>query len=234
MANENYAVARSLMMNDLHRVMRRTPSGSLREQREWLTSAVHDLLIVHGAQFAAIAADELEFTRMGRGQMNLPTVIATAVGVEQVGASVGWALSMDDFTTALSGAVLRHGQNQGRRTVVESATAAGNGFARVVASDACPWCLMLASRGAVYESEESASKAGMGRVRAGAKQHPGESFHDHCKCEVVEVRSPADLPGFNLELQDKWREATGDARGDLFKAWRDYLKENPITAPVAA
>ena len=164
MRNPNYEALRRLMLQDLYRVMRNVPDGSLQEQREWLTSAVADLVFVHGSNFGSIAAQELEIARMGRGEMGLPVVVAAAAGVEQVGASVGWALSMNDFETALTGAVLRLGQAPARKTVLESALAADRGYARVVASDACPWCLMLASRGAVYESEESASVSGRGRV----------------------------------------------------------------------
>lgn len=232
--NPNYEALRTLMLQDLYRVLRNVPSGNLSEQRAWLSDAVTDLLYVHGSNFASIAAVELEVARMGRGEMGLPVVVASAVGAEQVDAAVGWALSMDDFTTAMSGAVLRLGQAPARQTVVRSAMAADRGFCRVVASDACPWCLMLASRGAVYESAESASVSGQGRVRTGAKQEPGESFHDHCRCEVIEVRNARDLPEFNIRLREDWETATKGKSGKLFDVWREWLKENPISVPVAA
>lgn len=232
--NPNYEALRRLMLQDLYRVMRNVPDGSLQEQREWLTSAVADLVFVHGSNFGSIAAQELEIARMGRGEMGLPVVVATAAGVEQVGASVGWALSMNDFETALTGAVLRLGQAPARKTVLESALAADRGYARVVASDACPWCLMLASRGAVYESEESASVSGRGRVRKDARQRPGEAFHDHCRCEVIEVRNARDLPEFNIRLQDAWNDNVKGKPGNLYEVWREWLKENPIRVPAAA
>ena len=97
MRNPNYEALRRLMLQDLYRVMRNVPDGSLQEQRAWLTSAVADLVFVHGSNFGSIAAQELEIARMGRGEMGLPVVVAAAAGVEQVGASVGWALSMNDF-----------------------------------------------------------------------------------------------------------------------------------------
>ena len=232
--NPNYEALRRLMLQDLYRVMRNVPEGSLQEQREWLTAAVADLVFVHGSNFGSIAAQELEIARMGRGEMGLPVVVAAAAGAEQVGASVGWALSMNDFETALTGAVLRLGQAPARKTVLASALAAERGYARVVASDACPWCLMLASRGAVYESEESASVSGMGRVRPGARQRPGEAFHDHCRCEVIEVRSANDLPAMNVRLAEAWSEATRGQSGNLYDVWREWLKENPIRVPAAA
>lgn len=222
------------MLQDLYRVMRNVPDGSLQEQRVWLSQAVGDLVFVHGSNFASIAATELEVARMGRGEMGLPVVIAAAAGQEQVNAAVGWALSMADFETALTGAVLRLGQAPSRETIVKSAIGAGRGFCRVVASDACAWCLMLASRGAVYESAESASVSGRGRVRPNAKQEPGESFHDHCKCEVIEVRNAKDLPAFNVRLREAWNEATKGQSGNLYDVWREWLKENPISVPKAA
>lgn len=234
MRNPNYEALRTLMLQDLYRVMRRVPSGSLREQRAWLSDAVADLVLVHGSQFASIAAMELEVARMGRGEMALPIVVAAAAGREQVDAAVGWALSMADFTSALTGAVLRLGQAPARKTIVASAMAADRGFCRVVASDACPWCLMLASRGAVYESAESAGVSGQGRVRPNARQEPGESFHDHCKCEVIEVRSAKDLPGFNIRLREDWETAVKGKSGNLYDVWREWLKKNPVSVPKAA
>ena len=234
MRNPNYEPLRALMIEDLRRTLARVPPGSLQEQRAWLSSAVADLVWVHGTNFAAIAAMELELARAGRGEMGLPMVVAAAAGAEQVDAAVGWALSMADFDTALTGAVLRLGQAPSRKTIVESAIAAGRGFCRVVASDACAWCLMLASRGAVYESAESAGVAGMGRKRDEAKQNPGESFHDHCKCEVIEVRNATDLPAFNIRLREAYNEATKDASGNLYGVWREWLKDNPISVPKAA
>lgn len=234
MRSKNYEALRTLMLQDLYRVMQRVPSGSLREQRDWLSDAIADLVLVHGSQFASIAAMELEAERAGRGQMALPLVVAAAAGKEQVDAAVGWALSMRDFETALTGSVLRLGQAPARQTIVESAIAAENGFCRVVASDACSWCLMLASRGAVYESRASASVSGQGRVRTGAKQNPGESFHDHCRCEVIEVRGALDLPSFNVKLRKDWETATKGKSGDLYQVWREWLKENPVSVPKAA
>lgn len=94
MRNPNYEALRTLMLQDLYRVMRRVPAGSLQEQRAWLSDAVSDLVLVYGSNFASIAATELEVARMGRGEMALPVVVAAAAGREQVDAAVGWALSM--------------------------------------------------------------------------------------------------------------------------------------------
>lgn len=49
-------------------------------------------------------------------------------------------------------------------------------FARVAAgAETCAWCFMLASRGWVYATKESASKA----------KKTGDSFHAGCDCQIV-------------------------------------------------
>lgn len=61
-----------------------------------------------------------------------------------------------------------------RNTVVNSAHAAGTRWCRVPERGACWFCLMLASRGAVYSSKDTA-KGTTGR------------YHAHCRCTAAEV-----------------------------------------------
>ena len=70
--------------------------------------------------------------------------------------------------------------NRARDAVRNSAKAAGRRYARVPNHGACRFCRMLATRGAVYHSRES----------AGA----GDRFHANCRCTIVEV--PAGTPTF--------------------------------------
>lgn len=233
------AASRTLMLSDLAKVMGNMPAGDKRQQREWLAAAVHDLVVVHGAVMTEIAVNQLYAARDANMTAGLPVLIAEAAAVEQVDAAVGWALGMPDVVSALQGAVLRLGQRQSRLTVVKSAAAAGNGFARVCSPNACDFCAVLASRGAVYLSAESAEFVGTTRVRG--PQKPGEQFHDFCKCEVIEVRNAGDVPELNVRLRELWDDSTknlsGKAAMDAFKKARKNAgveREFPHVIPLAA
>jgi len=102
-------------------------------------------------------------------------------------------------------------------------------FQRVPKAGCCGFCGMLASRGADYDSEESASRVvgrgvpvhrtkgkrgGQGKgIRPRGSQAVGEKFHDHCKCRTVQV-----YEGNAVEMQadaDKYFDAYGTARDKI-------------------
>lgn len=90
-------------------------------------------------------------------------------------------------------------------------------FARVPSgADTCPFCLMLASRGFVYTSEDAASHA-----------------HRHCDCRVVPQFDGASVAGYDPDLcYEMWKhperfEATGDrsVRSGKPFSWRNEAVE---------
>lgn len=66
----------------------------------------------------------------------------------------------------------------------------------------CAWCIMLCSRGPVYESRQSAG--GM------------EEWHPGCDCDVVPVFDQSNWEGreFYLDAYEAWLEVTADYDGD--------------------
>lgn len=94
------------------------------------------------------------------------------------------------------------------------------GWARVTDADPCPWCLMMASRGAVYHSEKSA-----GGAKSSHFIGDGDfKWHDHCGCTAVAVWDPDD-PVLKAadDLYDKWLQVTAGHSGrDAINAWRRY------------
>lgn len=82
----------------------------------------------------------------------------------------------------LNGATQRLVQDQGRQTMVENVERdpARPRFARMPIGKTCQWCLMLASRGAVYATSESAGEL--------------NSWHDECDCQIIPSFTPDDLP----------------------------------------
>lgn len=92
-----------------------------------------------------------------------------------------------------SGAVTRHILDAGRQTLIDSVQKdpAAIGWARITDGDPCYFCLTLASRGAVYKSEQTAD------FRA----------HDHCACTVMPVYKGTPIP--NLQ---QWRDTYNAAQ----------------------
>jgi hypothetical protein len=96
--------------------------------------------------------------------------------------------------TRVSGAVTRHVLNGGRETIIDSVhgDAKALGWARITDGDPCYFCLVLASRGAVYKSEVTASF----------------EAHDHCGCAAMPVwKKDTAIP--NL---DRWQETYEQAQ----------------------
>lgn len=97
----------------------------------------------------------------------------------------------------------------------------GMKFARVPEPGACNWCLMLASRGAVY------SKDSVGMTRA-------TRFHDHCRCIGMEVSDSAPLPSVNRELEEAWQEATTNSvdQAEMYRDCKNHLDRCSKVLPV--
>jgi hypothetical protein len=102
-------------------------------------------------------------------------------------------------------------------------------FQRIPKAGCCGFCGMLASRGADYDSEESALRVvgrgvpvektkgkvgGQGRgLRPRGTRAIGEKFHDHCKCRAVQV-----YEGNAVEMRDdakSYFESYGTARDKI-------------------
>ncbi|MFE3122353.1 hypothetical protein ACFXHD_02915 [Streptomyces hydrogenans] len=94
------------------------------------------------------------------------------------------------------------------------------GWARVTDGDPCAWCAMLASRGPVYKSAQTA-----GRAQNEQFTGPGQfKYHDMCGC-VAWPSFTYDEPfvGIAEDLYDAWREQTrGHGGRDAVNAWRRW------------
>jgi hypothetical protein len=98
----------------------------------------------------------------------------------------------------------------GRTTTVETSKddKLSIGWARMTDGDPCSWCAMLASRGPVFHSAQSAGL--------------DNQWHPHCACVPVPVFSRDDpWPGKAQEYRDLWYASKDDAEdGDLLNAFR--------------
>lgn len=136
------------------------------------------------------------------------------------------AQARDRMAVTLSGTASRLAL-EGGRDVMEATTYSDQdalGWARVGDGDSCSWCLMLISRGNVYESARAA-----GDVRYG-----GAQYHDHDGCQAVPV---FDLESPVLEraeeLYDLWKQITaGHSGADARTVWRRHWEaDDPPKQP---
>ena len=112
---------------------------------------------------------------------------------------------------------------EGAREVIRDAAEADKdaiGWIRVPDADPCSWCAMLASRGAVYRSAETAGRGKNARF-------DGEGlfkWHDHCGCTAVPVFHDDDpLLDRADDLYEQWlRETEGYSGKNARTAWRRY------------
>lgn len=105
----------------------------------------------------------------------------------------------------VAGAAMRHTLAGGRDTLTATARSDTRalGWARATSARPCPFCAMLASRGAVYGSESVHFAA-----------------HDHCSCSgEIRYRDDADLPSGSDRWRDLWRQAN-NAGGDPMDEFR--------------
>lgn len=114
-----------------------------------------------------------------------------------------------------SGTVTRHVLAAGRQTLIDSVQGDPQalGWARVTDGDPCYFCLTLASRGAVYKTEQSADF----------------QAHDHCGCTVMPVYKGAEIPGLQ-----RWRDVYNDAQSQAEASGELMPGENSSSARLRA
>lgn len=141
---------------------------------------------------------------------------------EQISKSLTAVVGMSQQTESDNGLVYTLGSsqrmiaNQGRDTLL-SATQAdpqAEGWARVASANACAFCAMLASRGAVYLGAHSANMGGV---------------HDHCNCTVEPSFDQADykMPPNSQTFRDEYEASQKDvgeypSNTDRLNALRRY------------
>lgn len=134
----------------------------------------------YGEVSATAAADFYETARESSAARGAFTATMSQSDAARMAArSVRWAtdpLYGGDFETALgrmTSVVDESALQQGRNTVMLNAKRdrANPRFARVPVGKTCAWCFMLASRGPVYKSAETAGAA--------------KKFHAACDCQPV-------------------------------------------------
>jgi hypothetical protein len=110
----------------------------------------------------------------------------------------------------LAGAMSRMALSAGRGVVLDTVKADPKAiaWARITSGNPCYFCAMLASRGAVYKTAQSA----------------GFEAHNHCACTAAPVFRKQDVKSLtSKDLAQEWQRATRGLSGKAaIKAWRKY------------
>lgn len=185
------------------------------------------LLDKYGGMTASVAADLIDEWMEGKAKLK----VVRSVDEDRANARMRWALGSQEVFGNLDGLVDELTRQPARSTMISTAKRTpGAGWARVPKSDAkaCAFCLMMASRGGDFGSEQSA-KYVVGRGgRPRGKRALGKKFHDFCRCEPVLMSSPEDAPeGYDQdELYDQYRTAYDAGSGsttDTLAKMREQL-----------
>ena len=171
-----------------------------------------------------LPAVELEVTKSMRRALML-----TSVGRLRHLASLGKPLAQAhrDAFPQLAGVITKQTADAAREAVTQATRDDSHavGFARVTRPKACAFCLMLASRGAVYHSAKSASVVtGGARGRTRGTQAKDDTYHDGCRCFAVPVfDGEQGLPELNRKMSEAWANSTVGLGGkEALAAFRAY------------
>lgn len=165
---------------DLRGLLTEVDPEDRRAAKRLLVSVYPELVAVYGAAAAALSADMVE--AWAADLAIRPTVaVAESVSARQAAGIVDWALDQPDWRGQLEIITDEVVKQPARDTVQDSAKASRAAWARVpTGATTCAFCVMTASRGAVYHTAQSAGS--------------DRKYHGKCDCQVVMVRGPEDYP----------------------------------------
>ena len=175
-----------------------------------------ELLAKYGEVTATLAADRFE------SLVGVPATMVRPVDADRANARMRWAIDPlfagdGDAWGRMAGLTDELVKQPGRSSMIRSSTSQKIRFARVpTGADTCTWCLMLASRGAIYVSAETAKKSS--RVLVAGK------FHSDCNCAVEPVKTDDDLARLGADGYDP---------AALYTRWQDSLAAEEAAREMA-
>lgn len=197
----------ALAQADLEAFWRGLDKSNIANARNALIVYTSSLVETYGRPAALVAATFYDDLRAASttASGSYRAILADPPSAEQVAGSVRWAIgALDDglddglVFERLSGAMQRFISQAGRDTIALNSgrDPSPGGWARVpTGATTCGFCLMLASRGPVYRSAETAGRA--------------THYHDRCDCVPTQIWDGDDLPsGYDPDaLYDEYRAA---------------------------
>lgn len=242
----------ALMVSDLAALWRAVDGQDVEFLRDALQAEVPGVVDPYLAAAGDITADWYEAQAPDLNYVARP---AALVDEGQLQATARWAAgtvltkSPVSPLDLLAGSMQRALFNESRETIVDNAEVEpGARWARHASANACEFCRMVATRGAVYTSESAASRVGgrgvdestnIGRrrggrargIRARGNQAIGDKYHDHCHCIAVPVRPgqsynpPSYVEEWEAEYTRARKAADGVDAKSILSAWRKLQPE---------
>lgn len=160
--------------------------------------------------------------------------------VEQLKIQTNWANSMlyagKSPMVRLASVAKQHVYGAQRNLVAENSSKLNVGFARMAKSNACDFCRVLASRGAVYSTEAGAQYVGLSsenkKSRIRGVRREGQRYHDHCRCTVAPAAEHLDLnlPSYYDKFNEEYLAAVSLLDKSQSASGRVYTMSNVTAA----
>lgn len=184
-ANDDLAAR---IIRDLRRAWGAMEAVTPDDRRDVLLDITPGLARQYGAVAGTLAADYFEATTGARAFIAEPDEAAMTGSVRALAGGLYDGRGAQ-VLQAVTAATVRHALQAGRSTIHDSAARhRGIRFARVPEPGACDWCRILASRGAVYASRETAGGE-------------GNSYHDSCVVGSTFVSGPPARRGLRRKYE---------------------------------
>lgn len=165
----------TLAVQDLVALWRQAERLATGEFAQFMIDAFPNVVDPYAAMAGDLATDWYDESAPNLDYRAAPTGMPNVQALQE---STSWALgaSGNAALTRLSGTLQRAVFNGARDTIVDNtARETGARWARHASANACEFCSVMATRGAVYRYRSTAAKG-----------------HDFCKCTVIEQRPGTD------------------------------------------
>lgn len=183
--------------------------------RDALLDFIPSMVAEYGDVAAAVSAEWYEQVYGTSARLASPISIGDAEKGVRYAAGHLWTPTPQMMGGLLSTQLDKWVRQAGRDSITQSAERDGLRWARVPqGGKTCAFCLLLASRDAVYLSERSASR-----------RADGQDYHGKCRCEPIPMESMDDYPkGYEPDkLYDIYMRAR-DTNGDDWSDTKGILK----------
>jgi len=233
----------ALMVSDLAALWRAVDGQDVEFLRDALQAEVPGVVDPYLAAAGDITADWYEAQAPELSYVARPAALVDEGQLETTARwAAGTVLTKSPVSPLdlLAGSMQRALFNESRETIIQNSDAEpGARWARHASANACEFCRMVATRGAVYASESAASTVGGrgstggrgGGVRTRGNQAIGSKYHDHCHCIAVPVRPgqsyepPAYVEEWEAEYTRAREAADGNDAKSILSAWRKLQPE---------
>lgn len=247
-----------LLLRDLHGIRRLIDPAQLQASVPAWIEAVTAIVTRYSEVSATLAADFYDVERDAAdvpGSFTVP--LADPPPAEQTSASLRWAtkdlwpregadasaaqlepldVRLDEAFGKAEGAVDRLVLNAGRDTVRQATQQDRQAvaYARVAALGACSFCKLMASRGSIYATAETAGRDANDLFSGDASV---VKFHNNCHCGIVPVfrGQRFELSPHAAEWDRIYREYAQGHPGDQLRLFRRALAEhdsNPLPGSI--